>query len=217
MNNQMNFNNINNNVNYNDMINDINFNLNIINNNLNNIINSMNNINSILLGQQDNNYTPINFIKSIMNQNIQMANQILFNSNIINLTINNPLFFQNSNNIIEQNNLVHNIIPKNEKINVVDLFPENKNIKLFLKFMYADSSKIIIKAPPDIKIKDLLLAYVKKMGINPNLLGKKIYFLFNGCKININEDKDLISFGFRDWTTIIVNETNRMIGGNSDF
>ena len=177
------------------MINDINFNLNIINNNLNNIINSMNNINSILLGQQDNNYTPINFIKSIMNQNIQMANQILFNSNIINLTINNPLFFQNNN----------------------DLFPGNKNRRIGIYFTTPNGSKTFIEVPTDIKIKDLYLAYAKKMKINPNLLGKEILFLFNGYKININEDKDLISFGLNGVSHIIVCDSKNIIGGISKF
>ena len=35
-----------------------------------------------------------------------MANQISYNNNIINLTINNPLLFQNQNNINIQNNQI---------------------------------------------------------------------------------------------------------------
>ena len=196
------------------MINDINFNLNIINNNLNNIINSMNSINNILLRQQNNNYTPINFIKNIMNQNIQMANQILFNSNIINLTINNPLLFQNNNNIIEQNNQIQNIIPRGD---IVDYFPGNKNRKIDIYFTNPNGSKTFIEVPIDIKIKDLYLIYAKKMEINPNLLGKEINFLFNGYKININEDKDLISFGFSGGSHIVVLDAKNIIGGISNF
>jgi len=207
LNNQMNINNINNNMLYNDMINDINFNLNIINNNLNNIINSLNNINNILINQQDNNYTPINFIKSIINQNIQISNQISYNNNIINSTINNPLLFQKKNNIIEQNNQIHGILPREkeeEKLNIVDYFPGNKNERINIMFSNPDGSVINIIVPIDIKIKDLLSAYAKKMGFNQNLLGKKFSFLFNGQTININEEKDLISFGLVDKAKITV-------------
>ena len=100
-------------MNYNDIFNKINFNLNTINNNLNNIITNMNNINNILLKQQNNNYTPIIFIKEIIKQNIQKTNQISYNHNIINLTINNPLLFRNQNNINNLNNQIpnSNLIP----------------------------------------------------------------------------------------------------------
>ena len=101
---------------------------------MNNIITSMNNIKNILLEQQNNNYTPIIFIKEIINQNIQMANQISYNNNIINLTINNPLFFQNQNNINIQNNQIpkSNIKSTQKKI-FVDYFPgNNNNINLIL-------------------------------------------------------------------------------------
>ena len=202
INNQMNINKINNNMNYNNMINDINFNLNIINNNLNNIINSLNNINNILIKQQDYNYTPINFIKNIVNQNIQISNQISYNNNIINSTINNPLLFQNKNNTIGQINQIHGILPRNK--GEVDYFPGNKNERINILFERPDGFRINIVVPIDIKIKDLILAYAKKMGVNQNLLGKTISFLFNGKQININEEKDLISFGLVDQAKIIV-------------
>ena len=204
------------------MINDINFNLNIINNNLNNIINCMNNINNTLLRQQDNNYTPINFIKNIMNQNIQIANQISSNNNIINLTINNPLFFQNNNNIIEQNNQIHHMLPRKEEvknIHYAHLFPESKNLRMVISFINSgdsSGSKFVITTPNDIKVKDLLFFFAKEKGINPNILGKDIYFIFNGLKININEDKDLTSFGFRNWSSIITVDLKNIIGGNSN-
>ena len=68
------------------------------------------------------------------------------------------------------------------------------------------------------KVKDLLLVFAKKVGISPNLLGK-IFFLYNGYKININEEKDLISFGFdfEKIFRIVVVDSNNTIGGNSKF
>ena len=57
------------------------------------------------------------------------------------------------------------------------------------------------------------------MKISPNLLGKHITFLFNGYVININEEKDLISFGFefyKDHKNFVF-DNNNVIGGNSNF
>ena len=177
INNNMNINNINNNMNYNDMINKINFNLNNINYNLNNIINSMNNIKNILLEQQNNNYTPINFIKEIINQNILMANQISYNSNIINLTINNPQFFKNNNNINAVNNQMPNSnLIQRRKIHYVNLFPENKNIRINILFQTQKGYQFNIAAPVHIRVKDLLLASAREMAISPALLGKEIFF-----------------------------------------
>jgi len=222
MNNNMNINNINN-MNYNDMINNINFNLNNINNNLNNIITSMNNINNILLNQNNNNYIPMNFIKEIINQNIQMANQISYNSNIINLTINNPLFFPNQNNINVLNNQIPNsgVLPRPEnKKEFVDDFSGNNNRRINIIFKAQTGVVKSIAAPVNIKVKDLLLAYAKKMKINPNLLGRELRFLFDGQIINVNEEKDLFLFGFDKYYynyNIIVVDSNNIIGGNSNF
>ena len=66
------------------------------------------------------------------------------------------------------------------------------------------------------RVKDLFLASAKKMALSPDLLGKNI-FLFNGHRIRINEEKDLISYGFKDYSKIIVLNTMNKIGGNSNF
>ena len=219
MNNNNNFNNLNNNMNYNDMINNINFNMNNITNNLNNIITCMNNLNNILLNQQNINNTPINFIKEIINQNIQMINQISYNNNIINLTINNPLFFPNQNNINEMNNQIpnSNLLSRQEKKKVFHIFPENNNRTININFETTKGLRTIIIAPINIKVKDLLLSYAQNVGINRNYLGKEIMFIHNGCRININEEKDLIAFNLEKFNNIIVYETNNVIGGNSNF
>ena len=55
------------------------------------------------------------------------------------------------------------------------------------------------------------------MEISPDLLGKNIFFLFNGYRIRINEEKDLISYGLESGCTIIILDTKNIIGGNSNF
>jgi len=217
MNNNININNMNNNIDYNDMISNIHFNLNNINNNLNSIITSMNNINNILLNQNNNSYTPINFIKEIINQNIQMANQISYNNSIINLTINNPLFFPNQNNINFLNNQIPNsgILPRpKKKMEFVDDFPGNKNPRINIIFVTQKGSYHHITVPINIKVKDLLITFSKKVKLSPNILEEKLGFMFEGHRININEEKDLISFGLNNLSKIIVIDNYNLMGGN---
>ena len=150
-----------------------------------------------------------------------MVNQISYNNNIINLTINNTLFFPNQNKINSMNNQIpySGILPiSKKKIESFDDFPGNNNRKINIYFDIVTGLKINIAAPINIKVKDLLLVFAKKVGISPNDLGKLI-FLYNGYKININEEKDLISFGFEFGITyrIVVVNSDNLMGGNSKF
>jgi len=165
-----------------------------------------------LLNQQNINYTPINFIKEIINQNIQMANQISINNNIINLTISNPLFFQNNINInlMNNQNLNPNLIPRQEK---VDYFPGKNKKRINVNFINPNGTKSNISAPVNVKVKDLLLVYAKKMKMNPD----KFYFLNKGLRLNINEEKDLISFDLDKSNTIVVLDRYNILGGNSNL
>jgi len=190
INNQMNKNNNKYEYDHHKLFNNINFNLNIINNNLNNIINCLNNINSLLLMKIDYYSITINSIKNFIKQNIQIENQIYLNNNTIKSMI-------------------------NKKLEYVDYFPGNNNRRINIGFDKPNSLCINIIVPINIKVKDLLLTYANKMEINQNLLGKDIYFLYNGYKLNINEDKDLPSFGLKDGDKIIVVDSKVKIGGNS--
>ena len=134
-----------------------------------------------------------------------MANQISYSNIIINMTINNSLFFKNQNNI--------NVAQKK----VVNYFPGNNNRRINIIFQTQSEYKFNIAAPINIRVKDLLLASAKEMGLNPELLGKEIFFLFNGVKIRINEEKDLISYGLEDTCSIFVLDFNNIRGGNSNF
>ena len=64
--------------------------------------------------------------------------------------------------------------------------------------------KKIIATPVDIKVKDLLLAFAEEVNIDKRNLGKNIFFLFNGSKININEEKNIKEYGLRDFSIITV-------------
>ena len=103
-----------------------------------------------------------------------------------------------------------------KKNHYILLFPESKNNRISITFTDQVGLKTFIDSPNDIKVKGLLLAFAKEKGINPNILGKVIYFLYNGCKININKDKDLISYGLRSGSDIIIVDAINTIGRNSN-
>jgi len=51
------------------------------------------------------------------------------------------------------------------------------------------------------------------MKMNPD----KFYFLNNGLRLNINEEKDLISFDLDKSNTIVVLDRYNILGGNSNL
>ena len=110
-------------------------------------------------------------------------------------------------------------MPRQKTIEYVDDFPGNNNRRINMIFETRSGLINNIATPVNIKVKDLFLTYAKKVGISPNILGNKIYFLYNGHKLNINEEKDLISFGFDLGTNykIIVVDKDDLMGGNSNF
>ena len=141
-----------------------------------------------------------------------MENLIAFNNNMINMMMNNPSPFQNHNNLINKNNQIPKVIPRKEikEERTWDYFPGNKNKRINIIFELPNGAKSNIPTPVNIKIKDLLLAFCKKLNIDKNFLNYKIYFLFNGERIDINEQKNLEEYGLNvdRVYTIIVYEIN---------
>ena len=44
------------------------------------------------------------------------------------------------------------------------------------------------------KIKDLLLQYVSRLGLGPGVIGNSLFFVYNGLRINQNEEKTVGEF-----------------------
>ena len=181
-----------------------------------NMNNNMNN--NMMINNQFMVHPNSEMIINLLNQNNEMMNQIAINNNMIIQMMNNPMS-NNTNNIINNNIQFNNnidILPrKNDYLNSEDYFPGNKNIRCNIHFKL-NSGKKIISTPKDIKVKDLLLTFAKIIKIKENLLGNKVFFLFNGCKINIKEEKNIIDFGLEEGSTIIVLVSAELMGGNNE-
>ena len=62
------------------------------------------------------------------------------------------------------------------------------------------------------KVIDLFIKYVQRLGLGPNVLGDSIFFLFNGCKINKNDNRSVGDLGIVAGSYIIVLDLKGVIG-----
>ena len=176
------------------------------------------------MGQQINNIgKQISFINNIFGNQLQnMGMQI---SNFSFQIFNIGMRFQNINIIQGQNfNQMNNII---EQININNLSEPmeniiiNKNInnineefnepKLPIIFETNSGLKTTINISQKASVNDLLNLYRIRVGEN-NF--QNCYFIFNGNKLNPNETKSLLDYGFKDFNKIFVVKKD-VLGGPS--
>ena len=240
MNNNMNMMNNNMNMMNNNMNNNFQFN-NVMNNN--NIMNNLNNWNNFNNMNQVNlsNINPMTFqlmlnFMLMMNPNLNVNNQNNVNNMMVNFMSNNPFVYQlfmnqqnnnmNFNNNNSQINVLKEtsekiknaskkggILPRTGNINNSDPFLGNPNLRIFIMFISGTGMKIPINAPINISLHDLFVAFIHKVNLDESVLGKYIYFLYNGGKLKIDEQKSLSSLGFKDADLIIVIDTSNLLGG----
>jgi len=235
-NNMMNNNMMNNNFQFNNIMNNNN-----INNNLNNWNNFNNNMNQVNLANINpmTFQLMLNFML-MMNPNINVNNQNNVNNMMANFMANNPFVYQlfmnqQNNNMNFNNNNSSNklkvlketsekiknaskkggILPRvgNSNINNNDPFFGNPNKRIFIMFISGTGMKVPINAPINISLHDLFVAFIHKVNLDESVLGKYIYFLFNGGKLKIDEQQSISSLGFKDADLIIVIDTSNLLGG----
>ena len=85
---------------------------------------------------------------------------------------------------------------------------------MHISFSTATGGKTVLIVPENIKIIDLFSEFMKIMKLDNNLISDKIFFLYNGYKINQKDyEKTLLEFGLRNLSTIVVYDMNNIIGG----
>ena len=177
------------------------------------------------MGYNSNNYNynmnnsedSMNLMMNWMNMNpllLQMYNNNMFQNNY-----NMP---QNYNNNINLNNSNNNQTNFNGGTNTnapstcYDL-SQNSNEQIFnVIFIHQTGKKTMMKCPYSFKVKDLLLQYISRMGLNDYVIGKEIFFIYNGLKIDEKEEKIIGQFFFQGMLqTILVVDTKNIIGAKS--
>jgi len=197
----------------------------MMNNNFDpNLFNMMLNMMNVMfpnMGYNMNNYNMNNY-QNLMNiiMNNQMLLQMYQNmqNNMIqnqNNNFNNRMNFINVNqNQMNQNQVSGGALRNNNanfSLNVAS--PSNSSPVTNIIFTTMKEQKANIVAPIDMKVKDLLFKYVTKLGLGPNVMGTSLFFLFNGKKINLNEEKTIHNLGLEN-AHIIVLDPKEVIGSS---
>jgi len=197
----------------------------MMNNNFDpNLFNMMLNMMNVMfpnMGYNMNNYNMNNY-QNLMNiiMNNQMLLQMYQNmqNNMIqnqNNNFNNRMNFINVNqNQMNQNQVSGGALRNNNanfSLNVAS--PSNSSPVTNIIFTTMKEQKANIVAPIDMKVKDLLFKYVTKLGLGPNVMGTSLFFLFNGKKINLNEEKTIHNLGLEN-AYIIVLGPKEVIGSS---
>ena len=188
-------------------------------NNMNMGMNPMNNMN------MGNNINPMN--------NMNMNNFITMNTGMNNL--NDPMavqfnmLMQQFVNLQQSMNMMNTFVMNNAKSNnnssdrlpkgkgetYVDPFANYPGVRLNIIFQTPKGHKTTISAPLHVTVHEVLVQYIRKLGLGPAVLYDGFYFLFNGAKLSVRDEKKLVS----DLSTIgqsnvnvIVLDTKNLIG-----
>ena len=93
---------------------------------------------------------------------------------------------------------------------VVD--PQNGGPRYNINFQTPAGFKVLMVTPINATIGDVLFEYVSVVGLGPGVIGKGIYFLFNGTKIKESEyNKTVEELGVTTFSHVIVVDTENLI------
>ena len=199
-------------------MNSMNMGMNPMNNmNMGNNINPMNNINMGNNMNQMNNMNmgmnQMNNMNMGMNQmnNMNMNNFITMNTGMNNL--NDPMAVQfnmlmqqfvnlqqsmNMMNTFVMNNAQSNNnssdrLPKGKGETYVDPFANYPGNRMNIIFQTPKGHKTAISAPLNVTVHEVLVQYIRKLGLGPAVLYDGFYFLYNGAKLSVKDEKKLVS------------------------
>lgn len=140
-------------------------------------------------------------------QNNNKINNINNNWNRMTFIIPN-LEERNSNNP----NVFGGILPRGRGIDHFNAFPEQMGNKINIFFQAPTGFKTNMLVPDNTKIKDVLVKYVMRIGLLPEVIDKAIYFLFGGNKIKKNDKRTVREMYMIDGAVVIVIDKKGVIG-----
>ena len=207
--------NINNNIN--------NMNWNNINTGINNM--NMNNMNLYMLNMNNINFELLKaFYFTMMMNNMNtlytMINPYLFLMNQPNnnqITRFMPSRNQNDQIIIQNGGILPRTYRENNNRMKEDLpFPEYSGPRINIIFETGTGLKFNFPTPFNVPMKEVLLKYIRKVGVSESLLGNKIFFISNGLTIPTNEERTIQvyfkEYGLGNQAKIIVIDGSNVIG-----
>ena len=90
--------------------------------------------------------------------------------------------------------------------------PNDLTPKVNVTFKTQKGQKMNIVCPSNLKIKDLLFKYISRLGLGPGVIGSAIFFLFNGSKLDKNENRTVTQMGMTSGSTVVVLDIRGIIG-----
>jgi len=152
----------------------------------------------------------------MLRQNPNLFNQ--FNEEVKrdNINFKEKSIFNDSNYIkMASNGLVPRKIFKQIKKNNKNIpIKKNNNPNIInVCFEISSGQKFSEKALKSMKFKDLCINFITRLGFKKEIIeGKDIIFLFNGTKVDINQNKTLRETGIENYSKILVLDIKGLIG-----
>ena len=186
--------------------------------------NPMNNMNNNMMMNNQMNPNGFNYFNMMgmnNNMNMNMFNLMMFYlqqtqnfQNTMNNGINNQFNYNNTNRIIPINTNMSKsqVLPRVKKTEFCDPYPGSTGEKINLFFETPSGHKINMLVPIDAKMKDILVQYVTRVNLGPNVIDKSIYFLYGGKKIKKNEEKTVWQMNILSGSIIIVIDKQGVMG-----
>ena len=159
-----------------------------------------------------------------MNQNFNYYNNMGIN-NSMNMNMFNLMMFylqqtmnQNNNNtnrmipVMPDNNMSKSQALSRKKNEFFDPYPGTSGEKMNLFFETPAGHKVNMLVPLDAKMKDILVQYVVKQNLGPNVIDNSIYFLYGGKKIKKNENRTVRQMNILNGAIVIVIDKKGIMG-----
>ena len=126
---------------------------------------------------------------------------------------------KNMEDLIEKNNImIEKLMPYSSKKNIeIDLFQDYLGVKINIRFDASSGLQRVLLVPKDIKISELLSAYMKSIKLNDILIDKEIIFLFNGSILRNDTEKNISEVGIKKFSVVTVVDKNDIIKKISSF
>ena len=179
--------------------------------------NNQNNVNNMMMNFMNANPFVYQLFMNYQKNNVNnMANNINNNNN--NNNNHNNIDIIDKSKEYEKKAEKGGIIPRPNNFSgrsAYDPFAGNPNLRIPILFFTGTGLKITINVPINVSIKDLFIGFIQKMGLDKSVIGKFIYFLYNGQKMDVNDQQSVNDFGLKTTDVIIVVDTSNLLGGKN--
>ena len=156
------------------------------------------------IGNMNFGVNKMEIINHLISMNNTLQNQIEQNNLLIQKLMYEPIMprsNQNFNNFQQNNNPG---FPLNNQAE--DYFPNRTGEKISIIIESNKGVKIILPTPKDATINELILAFMKEMKLDENLINQKIYFLYNAERLEKDDKRTVSELEMRQGSRITVFE-----------